>query len=96
MKATKLVGKWAIRTKRTRGIGDGRIGDGSYTDSPIFILKATDNHIIFEHYETFLRDKRPSILNDDFCDNNWIDYKKLIKLPFWVKVLKIIAYKFIK
>jgi hypothetical protein len=91
MKANQLIGKWAIRTKRTR-----EIGDGSYTDSPIFILKATDNHIIFAHYETFLRGGRPSILNDDFCDNNWIDYKKLIKLPFWVKVLKIIAYKFIK
>ena len=91
MKANKLIGKWAIRTKPTKDIGD-----RSYTDSPIFILKANDNHIVCEPCEKWLRSKSPHVLDNDFCDDNWIDYKKLVELPFWAKVLKIIAYKFIR
>lgn len=91
MKAQELIGKWAIRTKPTRDMGD-----RSYTDTPLFILKADNSHIVCMHYEECLRSKESHILNDDFCDNNWIDYKKLISLSFWVKILKWIACRFIK
>jgi len=95
MKANKLIGKWAIRTKPV--IYETRAKDSSYCSTPLFILKATDDHIICLHYDKWLREKdKPYILNSCWCDDGWISYKKLIKLSWWIRLLKLIAYRFIK
>jgi len=90
MKAKDLIGKWAIRTKPTE-----EIGDRSYIDTPLFILKATDGHIICKHHWKWLNGKEPHVLECDFCDDGWIDYKKLIKLPWYLKLLSRIAHRLI-
>lgn len=92
MNTNKLIGKWAIRTKPM--IYENGVKDWSYTDDPVFILKVDDSHILYKHY--LLENKEPYILDNRWNDNNWIDYKKLVALPWWIKLLKLIAYRFIK
>jgi hypothetical protein len=78
MKATELIGKKAIRTARTA-----KIGDGSYTDRPLLILKATDNHIVYAHcadFEVKMFGAELCILGCDFCDDNWTDYDELMAI----------------
>jgi len=79
MKATKLIGKVVIRTARTKGISD-----GSYTSTPIHIIKATKSHIFYDYTgcgtfeERHLNDNKTGILGQNFCDNKWIDYMELL------------------
>ena len=81
MKAIKLIGKMAIRTGRTKDIGD-----GSYMSEPIFIIKADDSHIRYKHSGTALRSLGICTLGKDFCDNQWRDFKDL-ELDWWQKFI---------
>lgn len=87
MKATKLIGKLAIRTQPIKlGIDDmtGEINyDYSYTSNPINILKVTENHIVYNYVgtpEEGIFEKDVYILDKRYIDNNWIDYSELIDL----------------
>ncbi len=76
MEAKDLVGKLAIRTFRTNS------RDWSYTSSPINILKVTKNHIMFNHIgtrEEGIFGDEVRILNHEYLDKCWADYKKLVK-----------------
>lgn len=76
MKANELIGKRAVRTAPTK-----KHGDYSFTDSPIRILKVTDNHILYkdagDFEETFMVEK-PRLLNSSWIDDNWTNYDELI------------------
>lgn len=84
MKANKLIGRLAIRTKpvsygRNNFTGEEN-RDYSYTSEPIHILKVTDNHIVYDYNGTnneIFEGKH--ILNNRWLDDNWIDYEKLMK-----------------
>jgi hypothetical protein len=74
----KLVGKWAIRTKPV--IKKNGYEDKSYSNNdPIFVKYATNKYIGFN-----MCDKDDSYkyqftyggYDNDFLDNNWIEYKK--------------------
>jgi len=99
MYATQLIGKKAIRTKPCEwdrnpspfdmGMGIGteiktKSHDYSYSDEPLFILAATENHIIYKHPDGSFNAKHLSdkthILNCRWCDDNWADYDELMKL----------------
>lgn len=72
MKATELIGKFAIRTGKTGGYGD-----NSYTSEPVFIMGATDTHIEIKTKSLFNNESyRMSILNYVFCDDKWIDFEE--------------------
>lgn len=75
MRATELIGKKVIRTAPTSH------GDYSYTSNPIIIINATDEHIIYKYpsnncFNYFENKER--VLNFTWCDDKWIDYKKLV------------------
>lgn len=74
MKAIDLIGKNAIRTAPT-------YGDWSYTDTPILIINATNNHIIFKAIgrKAKIFGEEIRILNSRWCDDSWIDFDELIK-----------------
>jgi len=67
MEVRELVGRWTIRT-------DSCLGDWSYTDSPIFIIKVTKRGIVYR--DDLFKDKRR--LGKEWLDNNWTDYEKLV------------------
>jgi len=64
VKASELVGHMAFRTTRVKS------GDGSYTTSPIKILKVTDHHI----YHKCNDEGKVRLLNDEWLDDNWIKW----------------------
>ena len=75
MNAKELIGKTAIRTGATR------LGDNSYTDTPVRILHATDTHVVTEHvleWERRTFGSEPHVLNYTWCDDKWIDYEELM------------------
>lgn len=74
MNAKNLIGKNAVRTRPAC-----KYGDRSYMDSPILILKVTDDHIIYKHTEKYMNE-RISVLPYEWCDDNWIDYDELVSL----------------
>lgn len=87
MKATKLIGKLAIRTQPIElGYNDftrEKDYDYSYTSSPINILKVTENHIIYNYVGTTEEDmfgKGIHILDKRWIDDNWTSYTELVAL----------------
>lgn len=84
MRAEELIGSWARRKKCVifRGkegdiFPDYKDKDYSWTKDPIFILKVTNYHIVFEAenekgelIEGFMKNKK-LILSTPFLDNNW-------------------------
>lgn len=90
MYAYELIGKKAIRTKPVvLGKDAGMFGMGvqvitrhdySHTTSPVLIVGATENHILYKSLDSFLDNTRVHILDCRWCDNNWIDYDELMEL----------------
>lgn len=71
MYAKCLIGKKVIRS------GPNKCGDNSFNDYPIRIISANDCHIVYEYADDWHRtymDTDRHTLNDEWCDNNWIDY----------------------
>jgi hypothetical protein len=98
MFANQLIGKNAIRTKpcKLRDADDSASSvlfpgivatrkatmDYSYSCSPIYILAATENHIVFGYVDAekeIFGDKK-LILDSRWCDDGWTDYDELMKL----------------
>ena len=87
MKAIELVGKLAIRTKpvsygKNNLIGE-EVKDYSHTTTPLKIVKVTDTHVIISYEgtkEEKIFGKELFILDERWNDDNWIDYKELIKM----------------
>ena len=77
MNAKELIGKEAIRTAPNKH------PDYSYCSDAVFIVNATDNHIVIKSKGIFdngkeYEDITPHILDCRFCDDNWTDYQELI------------------
>ena len=73
MYATDLIGKKAIRIAKTK-----ETGDLSYTDHPLIIKRVNEHCIVFEYGDDWHRtymDKDEHILDYDFCDDNWVEFK---------------------
>lgn len=70
MKAKELVGKIAIRT------GGNRMGDWSYTETPLRIMKATEHHIYVaaSNYGEY----REMLLDERFIDGKWTSFKDVV------------------
>ena len=73
MRATELIGKKAIRIAKTK-----ETGDRSYTSTPLIIKRANEHYIVFEYGDKWHRtymDTDEHILDYDFCDDNWVEFK---------------------
>lgn len=109
MFAYELIGKKAIRTNPCElrsaeecsgGLfGDVGIGlarhDYSFSSSPIIILVATENHIVYSRTEDEQKifGNKPSVLDRRWCDDNWTDYDELMKLADSDFLKEVIAGK---
>lgn len=74
MQAKELIGKIAIRTAPNKR------GDWSYTDEPILIVNATDDHIYAKKND--FGDIRELIFNQRFTDDNWELFEKVVPKPW--------------
>ncbi len=82
----KLEGKLAIRKEPIK-LGKDFYGkdnyDYSYTESPIRILKVTENHILYDlkgTNEEKIFGSNVHILNKRWIDDNWISYDELTEI----------------
>lgn len=96
-----LIGEMAIRKrpveivleKVTTLFGSGEFAvttiDRSFTDKPVYILAATDSHVLCFPFEAIqgIQQKNielgaldPIILGSDFIDDHWENYSLLIEL----------------
>lgn len=82
MRAEELIGKLAIRTKPVelgKDIFGNRSRDYSYTSTPIRIVNATNEHVVFDYKGTDAEKAftHVHVLDNRWADNNWIEYKSL-------------------
>lgn len=90
MKAIELIGKNAVRTQPIYEIVEGSYGyamlgtglqkkpNYAFTTRPIKILKATEDHIIYE--SEFMGKKSTTLLDSRYCDDKWTDYDELVRI----------------
>lgn len=88
MKATELIGQKAIR-RRPCKYAHGMISR-SFLEEPIFIVNATEDHIVYQYPEESLigrlckktgEENRLNVLSYEYCDDNWIPYSSLFVDP---------------
>lgn len=77
MYATQLIGKNCIREKPAiLGGRESELKDYSFCSTVIRIVAATEHNIVYEHKLCGVT--RTSILDERFCDDNWVDYDALV------------------
>ena len=86
----QLIGKLAVRTKPVDygerdsffGGTKTKIEDYSFSSSPIKIMGATENHIIYKYVksEEKLFGEEIRLLDHRWIDNNWTNYEELLEL----------------
>lgn len=78
MKAQELINKRAIRIYHVVMAG-GNV-DRSFLDEPIFVLSATDAHIVYRDISSCFSSQRGTIniLSYEYCDDKWIDCDELL------------------
>jgi hypothetical protein len=87
MFAKQLIGKLAVRTKPTS------YGDYSYCEDPLFIVNATETHVVVKYVKENSLAKMCDLIgkirlfDSRWCDDGWTDYEELISshMPISVK-----------